>query len=82
MESMIERDTTLQEIKEIWNRFDPNVDWNSFSPVDICVELLVQMPNLIIAVKNGVRLAISRGVFPGICQACPTDYKTQVSTPP
>ena len=49
---------------------------SGIDPYNACEELLPQMPPLIRTIQDSVTIAISRGVFPGTCPACPIDYRT------
>ena len=53
------------------------IEWESTSSRDILWKPLHIMHLLLNEVKEGINLAISRGVFPGTCPACPFNYRTE-----
>ena len=54
------------------------IDWESTSARHLLWRPLHGMDLLLDEVKEGINLAISRGVFPGTCPACPFNYRTEL----
>jgi hypothetical protein len=71
----------VDEIKEICNSYNLTTDWDTLPPKDALENVLSdagkQFVDTVLIVKRYLTLALSRGIPPGKCAACPIDYRSE-----